>query len=353
MEANESRIHERLSLVEALPTPATLREAIPLPPRASATVQSGRRAVRDVLHGRDDRLIAIVGPCSIHDPASALSYAASLRQLAQSLAGELVVLMRTFVEKPRTSLGWKGFAADPDLDGTGDAARGLHASRALLRDVNALGVPCATEILSPLTAPYLADLVAWGGIGARTVESQLHRELASAAPFPVGLKNATDGSLESACHALRAAAAPHRFVGLAPDGRPAVLASGGNPDVHLVLRGGNDGPNHDSAHLAAAMARAGEVGVARPLLVDCSHGNSGGHPRRQSVVCREVLHQLREGRQEIAGVMLESHLLEGRQTLGPNRRILPEVSITDACLGWNETADLLCEAAEAVKLGKG
>ncbi len=344
---------ERLRVAELLPTPKELRGELVVPPRAWATVQTARRALRDLLHGRDGvRLAAIVGPCSIHDPAAALEYAARLRQLAQSLAGELLILMRVFVEKPRTSLGWKGLANDPDLDGSCDVARGLRMSRALLRDVNALGVPCAMEILEPLTPHYLGDLLAWGGIGARTVESQVHREIASGMAFPVGIKNATDGSLDAACHALRSATRPHRFPGIAPDGRPAVLATRGNPDVHLVLRGGLAGPNHDEPHLALAMARASEVGVARPLLIDCAHGNSGGHPSRQAAVCREVLDQVREGTPSIAGIMLESHLEEGRQTLEPRRRVLPNVSVTDACLGWNETADLLCEAAEAVKLSR-
>jgi 3-deoxy-7-phosphoheptulonate synthase len=341
----------RLRVVEALPHPEALRRELPTPARAAATAQSGRRAIRDVLHGRDDgRLVAIVGPCSIHDAAEALEYAGRLRQLAQSLAGELVVVMRTFVEKPRTSLGWKGLANDPGLDGSCDLARGLRASRAVLRDVNALGVPCAAEILEPTLPAYLGDLLAWGGIGARTVESQVHRQLASGAPFPIGFKNATDGSLDAACHALRAVVRPQRFPGIGPDGRAAVLESAGNPDAHLVLRGGNHGPNHDSAHVAVAAVEAAEVGVARPIVIDCSHGNSGGHVRRQAVVLREVLDQVREGRREISGVMLESQLEEGRQPLEARRRLARGVSITDACIGWNETADLLCETAEAVKL---
>lgn len=344
---------ERLTVVEPLAGPEALRRELPVPPRASATVQTTRRALRDVLHGRDGhRLAVLVGPCSIHDPAAALDYAARLRQLAQSLAGELLVVMRVFVEKSRTSLGWKGLASDPDLDGSCDVARGIRMSRALLRDVNALGVPCATELVGPLTAHYLGDLVAWGGIGAHTVESPVHREIASGMPFPVGFENATDGSLEPACNALRTAAQPHRFGGFGPDGALAVLSTTGNPDVHLILRGGREGPNHDEPRLALAVMRTSEVGVARPLMIDCAHGNSGGHPRRQALVCREVLDQVRDGNPAIAGLMLESQLEEGRQPLELRRRIVPGVSITDPCLGWNETADLLCEAAEAVKLAR-
>ena len=352
-EGGEARRSQRLRVIEALPTPEALQRELPASPRASATVQTARRAMRDVLHGRDPhRLVVITGPCSIHDPAAALEYAGRLRQLAQSLAGELLVLMRVFVEKPRTSVGWKGLANDPDLDGSCDVARGLRMSRALLRDVNALGVPCATELLGPLTPHYLGDLIAWGSIGARTVESQIHRELASGMGFPVGFKNGTDGSLEAACNALHAASRPHSFAGLGAEGKLSVLASSGNPDVHLILRGGRGGPNHDEPQLALARARASEVGVARPLVVDCAHGNSGGHPRRQAAVCREVLDHVREGNPGIAGLMLESQLVEGQQVIAPTRRVLPDVSITDPCLGWNETADLLCEAAEAVKLAR-
>lgn len=330
-----------------LDAPETLRARFPLDRRAEATVRAGRAALRDALHGADDRLVVIAGPCSIHDPEAALEYAARLRRAADALGDALVLVMRTFVEKPRTSVGWKGFANDPDLDGRCDVGRGLALSRALLRDVNALGVPCAAEILDPLTPAYLGDLFSWGGVGARTSESQVHRQLASGLPFPIGFKNGTSGDLGAAGHALHAASRPHRFVGIGADGRCAVIATEGNPDGHIVLRGGASRPNYAEAEVAEAARRAATA-AARPVLVDCSHGNSAYDPRRQGDVCRAVLAQRRGGSRVLLGLMLESHLEEGRQDAGrlPLRR---GVSITDACIGWEETQELLEAAAEAVR----
>jgi 3-deoxy-7-phosphoheptulonate synthase len=342
-----------MRVVEPLISPDAMRAALPITPRAEATVREARQALRDLLHGRDrGRIAVIAGPCSIHDPEAALEYARRLRDLAAPLAGELVVVMRTFLEKPRTSVGWKGLLNDPDLDGSQDVARGLTLARQLLLDLNELGVPCAAEILDPSTPAYLADLLAWGGVGARTSESQVHRQLASSLPFPVGFKNGTDGGLEVACHAMQAAGAPHRFVGIAPDGGAAVLATRGNPDRHIVLRGGTRGANHGAAQVARAVAEVAGHGIARPVLVDCSHGNSGRDPARQAGVCRDVLRQIRGGRQEILGLMLESQLEPGSQRHAPGGPLAYGVSITDPCIGWNETADLLCEAAEAVKLSR-
>lgn len=330
-----------------LPAPERVRAEIPCPPRAAATVQRGRRALRDALHGRDPRLVAITGPCSIHDPEAALEYARRLRGLALGLEGELIVLMRTFVEKPRTTTGWKGLVSDPDLDGAGDVARGLGVARRLLRDIGALGLPCATEVLDPLVAPYLDDLVAWGGIGARTVESQVHRQLASGLPYPVGFKNSTAGGLDLAVNALRAAGEPHHFPGLGADGRVVLRHSRGNPDGHVVLRGGADGPNHGA--VAAAAAALADRDLARPVLVDCSHENSGGDPTRQGAVLRAVLRRAEERASPVLGFMLESFLEAGRQPFSRRGPLRFGVSITDGCIGWNETADLLCEAAEVAK----
>jgi 3-deoxy-7-phosphoheptulonate synthase len=342
-----------MRVVESLASPDGLRTALPITPRAEATVREARRDLRDLLHGRDrDRIAVIAGPCSIHDPQAALEYARRLRDLAAPLAGELLVVMRTFLEKPRTSVGWKGLLNDPDLDGSQDVARGLTLARQLLLDLNELGVPCAAEILEPTTPAYLADLLAWGGVGARTSESQVHRQLASGLPFPVGFKNGTDGGLEVACHAMRSAGVPHRFAGIAPDGGAAVLATTGNPDRHIVLRGGASGANHGADQMARAVAEVAGHGIARPILVDCSHGNSGRDPARQAGVCRDVLRQIRGGRQEILGLMLESQLEPGQQSHTPGTPLAYGVSITDPCIGWNETADLLCEAAEAVKLSR-
>lgn len=336
-----------------LPAPAALRARIPATRRAAQTVQAGRRALRDLLHGRDPgRLAVIVGPCSLHDPEAALDYAERLRRAAEPLAGELVILMRSYVEKPRTKLGWKGLLSDPDLDGSCDVARGLGLARALLRDIAERGVPCAAEILDPLTPAYLEDLLAWGGVGARTCENPIHRQLASGLPFPVGFKNGTGGDLGAACDAVAAAGRPHRFPSITDDGSCGVRSTRGNPDRHVVLRGGRAGPNCDAAHVARAAARLAEEAIARPVMVDCSHGNSGGDHRHQSVVLRDVLGALRRGRPELLGAMIESNLEEGRQVFGPGRSLRYGVSITDACIGWNETADLLCEAAEAVKLSR-
>jgi len=342
-----------MRVVEPLPSPNGLRAALPMTPRAQATVGDARQALRDLLHGRDrSRIAVIAGPCSIHDADAAREYARRLREVAAPLAGELVVVMRTFLEKPRTNVGWKGLLNDPDLDGSQDVARGLTLARQLLIDLNELGVPCAAEILDPSTPSYLADLLAWGGVGARTSESQVHRQLASGLPFPVGFKNGTDGGLEVACNSMQAAGAPHRFVGIGPDGGAAVLATAGNPDRHIVLRGGARGANHGADDVARAVTGVAAHGVARPVMVDCSHGNSGRDPARQAGVFREVLRQIRAGRREILGVMLESQLVTGSQRHPPGEPLAYGVSITDPCIGWNETADLLCEAAEAVKLSR-
>jgi 3-deoxy-7-phosphoheptulonate synthase len=338
---------------DALATPAALRAAIPAPGRALETVRAGRRALRDLIHGRDPgRLAVIVGPCSIHDPEAALDYAERLQQLAAPLDGELVVLMRTYVEKPRTALGWRGLLHDPDLDGSCDVARGLALSRALLGEIGARGVACAAEILDPLTSGYLDDLLAWGGVGARTSESPVHRQLASGLPFPVGFKNGTSGDLDAACNGARTAGRPHRVVDVDDDGVRRVRRTPGNPDRHVVLRGGAAGTNHDARHIAAAARRLADENLARPVMVDCSHANSRGDPSRQGVIFRDVLGALRRGCPELLGLMLESHLVAGRQTLGAARALRYGVSVTDACIGWNETADLLCAAAEAVKLSR-
>jgi 3-deoxy-7-phosphoheptulonate synthase len=328
----------------ALPSPRALRRELPLPPRARAAVARGREAVRDALHGRDRRLVVIAGPCSIHDPGAALDYAARLAELAARLADRLVVVMRTFLEKPRTATGWKGLLSDPHLDGSGDVAAGLRAARRLLAAVGALGLPCAAEVLDPVASPFLADALAWGGIGARTSESQVHRQLASGLPYPVGFKNGTGGCLAAASNAMLAAGRPHRFPGVGPDGRVRVVATRGNPDRHIVLRGGTAGPNY--GEVSAAAARVADQGIARPVLVDCSHDNSGHDPARQGAVCRAVLRARREGQTPLLGVMLESFLEPGRQDFAPGRALRYGVSITDACMGWSETAELLREAAE-------
>jgi 3-deoxy-7-phosphoheptulonate synthase len=345
----EDPVEDRnLSAIRPLIAPRLLKSRFPRDGAAEASVRRARRELRDCLHGRDaTRLVVIVGPCSIHDPEAAFEYAERLREVAARHADALCVLMRTYFEKPRTTVGWKGLVNDPHLDGSRDVAEGLGRARSLLLRLNELGVPCASEVLDPFTPQFLADLLAWASIGARTAESQTHRELASGLSMPVGFKNPTDGSLEPARNAVVAAGHSHTFLGICADGAAAVVSTRGNPDCHLVLRGGSSGPNHDAAGVARALALLEEP--ARPVLVDCSHGNSGKDHTRQGDACRLVLDQVRAGNRRILGLMLESNLEAGRQDWSPARPLRRGVSITDACIGWEETEALLGEAAAAVR----
>jgi 3-deoxy-7-phosphoheptulonate synthase len=338
-----------VSLTPLVP-PREVKQALPASPAAAATVRSARAAVRDVLHGRDPaRLLAIVGPCSIHDEAAALDYAHRLRALAEETRDALLVVMRTYFEKPRTTIGWKGLINDPHLDGSCDIPHGLALARRILLRIDELGLPCASEVLDPVTPQYLADLLAWAAIGARTTESQTHRELASGLSMPVGFKNGTDGSLETAGNALVSAGHPHVFLGVDSAGASALVRTRGNPDVHLVLRGGGGRPNHDAANVAAAARLAGARGVPRGVLVDCSHENSGRDPSRQPDVCRATVAQWEEGQRALAGFMLESHLHAGRQDWRAGEAPRYGVSITDPCIGFDETAALLRETADRVR----
>jgi len=333
-----------------LPSPRQLRERLPCPPETAARIQRARHAIRNVLHGRDPRrLVAIVGPCSIHDPDQAMEYALRLARLARDTRGQLVVVMRTYFEKPRTTVGWKGLLNDPDLDGSCRAARGLKVARRLLLDINALGLPCGAEILDPTAVRYLEDLLTWACIGARTCESQIHRELASGLPMPVGIKNGTSGNLITARDAMVAAQRPHAFFGIDDDGTPALHQSSGNPDTHFVLRGGGGVPNYDAEVVAWATSRARHLGLVRPVWVDCSHGNSSHDHRLQARVCRQVLDHLGAGHRALGGLMLESFLAAGRQPLAPGVELRHGVSVTDGCIGWDETEELLRAAAKTVE----
>lgn len=331
-----------------LPTPGELRRGLPLDPQLAERLQAQRQAVHDILQGHDDRLLVVVGPCSIHDPVAALEYAQRLAELAPRVSDRLLPVMRVYVEKPRTTVGWKGLAYDPDLDGSGDMARGLQLSRQLMRDIASLGLPVATELLQPMLAPYLDDLLAWVAIGARTTESQLHRELASGLAATVGFKNATSGDVKVALDAMRAAAHPHQHFGLAGDGRPVMRETAGNPHTHVVLRGGHGGPNHDADSVRACRQALEAAGLTPRLMVDCSHANACKDHRRQGDVLRDVLAQRLAGETSLMGLMLESHLEEGRQALEP-ATLRYGVSITDACLGWAATESLLLEAAEQLR----
>jgi 3-deoxy-7-phosphoheptulonate synthase len=335
---------------EAIPAPAELRQDLAATAAHRATVETARREIAAALRGTDDRMVVLVGPCSIHDPQAALEYAQRLRAQRDALADDLIVVMRTYFEKPRTSVGWKGLIYDPGLDGSSDAARGLRSARQVLLDVTGLGLPCAVEVLDTITPQYQTDLVAWAAIGARTVESQVHRQLASGLSMPIGFKNGTDGSLGGAINALEAAVAPHAFFGVDGQGRSAVVRTTGNPDVHVVLRGGNAGPNHDEPTVRAAAERARAVtGHVRPVVVDCSHGNSRKDHRRQGGVVDDVLRRWGAAEQGLLGLMRESNLAPGRQDWAPDRPLQPGVSITDACVGWEETVELLGRCADAVR----
>lgn len=333
-----------------LPSPTDLRQRLPLSAVLAAQVHSQREAIRAVLDGSDPRLLVVVGPCSLHDPLSALEYADRLAALTPEVSDQLLLVMRAYVEKPRTTIGWKGLVYDPQLDGSGDMAGGLELSRRLMLAMLERGLPVATELLQPLVAGYFDDLLGWAAIGARTSESQVHRELVSGLGLPVGFKNGTDGSLSIACDAMRSAAHPHQHFGVDDLGRPALVETDGNPDTHLVLRGGHSGPNHDAASVAVARASLERQGIAARIMVDCSHANSGKDPLRQPAVLRDVLDQRLAGDASLRGVMLESHLFDGCQALSAELRY--GVSITDGCLGWSGTEAMLREAAERLRSGR-
>lgn len=338
----------RIRATRPLLSPAIVAEEVPLPESGTERVQQARRAIGDILAGRDRRLVAIVGPCSVHDPKAAREYAAQLAPVAARLASDLLVVMRVYFEKPRTVVGWKGLVNDPGLDGSFQINTGLRTARQLLVDIVGSGLPVATEFLDTTLGQYYAETVAWGGIGARTTESQVHRELASGLSMPVGFKNRTDGDVQVAVEAILSARQPHWFPSLTREGAPAVLGTSGNDQGHLVLRGGSrSGPNFSREQIAAASALLAKAGLPEVVLVDCSHGNSGKQPAQQAVVARDVATQVREGSRTIIGFMLESNLVAGSQKLEPGRPLAYGQSITDACLGFDETLPILEELARA------
>lgn len=345
----------RVHRFEPLPTPADLADEVPLTAERAETVRRGRDEVRAVLDGVDDRLLVIVGPCSIHDTDAGLDYAARLAAQAEQHREDLLVVMRTYFEKPRTTVGWKGLVNDPHLDGSHDIATGLRAARGFLADVADLGLSTATEFLEPISPQYLSDLVSWGAIGARTTESQIHRQLVSGLSMPVGFKNGTDGSLQVALDACAASAAPQSFLGIDHLGRAALVATGGNPDTHVILRGGATGPNHGPEHVAAARDRLADAGLNPRLVVDASHGNSGKSHVRQAEVAGELAAQVAAGDSGIAGVMLESFLVAGAQkldvTAGPAGLVRGQ-SVTDACMDWEATGDVLDRLAAAARTAR-
>jgi 3-deoxy-7-phosphoheptulonate synthase len=341
----------RTTRISPLLSPALLRHDFPVDAVVADTVTRARAEVVDILDGRDDRLVVVVGPCSIHDPDAAMDYATRLAAHTEHVAGELRVVMRAYFEKPRSTVGWKGLINDPGLDGTYDVNRGLRTARRLLLDVSALGLPVGCEFLDPITPQFLADVVTWGAIGARTAASQVHRQLCSGLSMPVGIKNPTDGDVQVAIDGVRAAAASHVFMGINPDGLAALITTTGNPDCHVILRGSTSGPNHDAASVAGTLDRLRTNGVPERVIVDASHGNSGKDHVRQAAVVRELADRIGAGEDGIAGVMLESFLVAGRQDLGP--QMTRGQSITDACIDWDTTAGLLDDLAAAVSARRG
>ncbi len=316
--------------------------------RSEQATFEGRKAVHDILRGAGDRLLVVVGPCSIHDYAAAVDYAKRLRGERERLKHDLAIVMRVYFEKPRTTVGWKGFINDPHLDETFDMNEGIRLARKLLLEINEVGVPCGTEFLDLISPQYIADLIAWGAIGARTTESQSHRQLASGLSCPVGFKNGTDGNIRIAVDAIKAAASRHHFISVTKSGHVAVFKTAGNEDCHVILRGGK-APNYDAASVEAACRDRAAAGLAQRLMIDFSHANSGKDYRKQAGVAKDVAGQLAKGDRRIVGVMVESHLNAGRQDLVPGQELQYGVSITDACLGWDDTVKLLDTLADAVR----
>ncbi|MGQ0620602.1 MAG: 3-deoxy-7-phosphoheptulonate synthase [Panacagrimonas sp.] len=338
----------RIRSIRAVSTPAQVQAELPLSETAAQTVIDTRREVQDVIAGRDPRLLVVVGPCSIHDTGAALEYAGRLKGLREQHKKNLLIVMRVYFEKPRTTVGWKGLINDPDLNDGYDIDRGLRIGRKLLLDLNERGIPAGVEYLDILTPQYLSDLVSWGAIGARTTESQLHREMASGLSCPVGFKNGTDGSVKVAVDACLSARSPHRFLTLTQEGQVAIFETAGNEDCHIILRGGSSGTNYDAASVEAASAAMIKGGLKPQIMIDFSHANSSKQHRRQVVVGQDVGAQIAAGDARIVGVMIESHLVEGRQDIGPREQMVYGQSVTDACIHWDDSVDVIRGLAAAV-----
>ena len=338
----------RIKEIKELQPPAKLLGDFPIAEKAAQTVFETRQAIHRILHGADDRLLVIMGPCSIHDVKAAKEYAARLKEVKERAAADLLILMRVYFEKPRTTVGWKGLINDPNLDGSFQINEGLRVGRQLLLELNQSGMPAGCEFLDMITPQYIADLVSWGAIGARTTESQVHRELASGLSCPVGFKNGTDGNVRIAMDAIRAAQAPHHFLSVTKDGHSAIVSTLGNEDCHIILRGGKQ-PNYDAANVNATAKSLAESGIAARIMIDCSHGNSGKEPANQVKVGHDVAAQVSLGDSRIFGVMVESHLKAGRQDLVPGKQLVYGQSITDACVGWEDSRSLIDILAAAVR----
>jgi len=341
---DDLRIRE---IKELAPPSHTMREH-PCTPDVSATVYQSRQAIHRILHNMDDRLVVVIGPCSIHDTKAAMDYAKRLKVERERFKGELEVVMRVYFEKPRTTVGWKGLINDPDMDNSCNINKGLKIARSLLLEINQLGLPAGCEFLDMITPQYIADLVAWGAIGARTTESQVHRELASGLSCPVGFKNGTDGNVKIAVDAMKAAASPHHFLSVTKGGHSAIVSTSGNEDCHVILRGGK-APNYDVASVQTACAEMAKAGLAQRIMVDASHANSNKKPENQPAVCDEVGLQIARGDVRIFGLMIESNLVAGRQDLVPGQALVYGQSVTDGCIDWQSSVGVLERLAESVK----
>ncbi|WP_018232414.1 3-deoxy-7-phosphoheptulonate synthase AroG [Thioalkalivibrio thiocyanodenitrificans] len=338
----------RILEIREVSPPVLVHEELPITDEAAATVHDARLTTHNILAGKDDRVLVIAGPCSIHDVDAAMEYAGRLKRMRDALADDLHIVMRVYFEKPRTTVGWKGLINDPNLDGSFQINKGLRLARGLLLDLAKMGMPAATEYLDLISPQYVADLVAWGAIGARTTESQVHRELASGLSCPVGFKNSTDGSLQVAVDAIRSASRPHHFLSVTKAGHSAIFSTAGNTDCHIILRGGKE-PNYDAPSIERAAVQLKAAGLPPSLMVDCSHANSRKEPSRQVDVARSLGEQLAAGDRRIIGTMLESHLVGGRQDVSDDRDLTYGQSITDACMGWDDTEKVLNELATAVR----
>lgn len=338
----------RIGAVRPLISPALLLDELPVPAATQTLVEDTRKAIGDILHGRDDRLLLVVGPCSIHDHDQALDYARRLKAAAEALKDDLLITMRVYFEKPRTTVGWKGLINDPHLDNSFKINEGLRTARELLLQINEMGLPAGTEYLDMISPQYIADLISWGAIGARTTESQVHRELASGLSCPVGFKNGTDGNVKIAVDAIKAASQPHHFLSVTKGGHSAIVSTAGNEDCHVILRGGK-APNYDADSVNAACADIGKAGLAARLMIDASHANSSKKHENQIPVCADIGRQVAAGDSRIVGVMIESHLVEGRQDLKEGCELTYGQSITDACINWEDSVKVLEGLAESVK----
>jgi 3-deoxy-7-phosphoheptulonate synthase len=343
----------RIQSTKVVLPPVFLEEELPSTDRASATVFQARDEIVNILKGDDSRLLVVVGPCSIHDTKAAREYAGLLKEAIAEFSNELRIVMRVYFEKPRTTLGWKGLINDPNLDGSFRINEGLRLARHLLLDLAEMGIPAGTEFLDMISPQYVASLVSWGAIGARTTESQVHRQLASGLSCPVGFKNGTSGNVQIAIEAMVSAAQPHTFLGHSKTGQSAILFTGGNPDCHIILRGGRQTTNYDAAAVAETAKQMEKAGVAPRIMIDCSHANSNKDYTRQGLVCRNVAAQIEAGDRRILGVMIESNLVAGAQTLAPGKPLVYGQSITDGCIDWKETEGLLTELAAAVRSSRG